>query len=125
MSMYLLDTHILLWWLSDDKKLSGRVRSVISDPDNHVWVSAVSVWEVIIKKSLKKLKAPDNLLESLESNNFELLSMTVDHAIYLEHLPLIHHDPFDRLLIAQCVVEDLVLITNDKIMPKYRVNCYQ
>jgi PIN domain nuclease of toxin-antitoxin system len=124
MNMYLLDTHILLWWLSDDKKLTKKLRSLIENPDNHILVSSVSIWEIVIKKSLNKLKAPDNLKEILDTDDFEILPMTSDHALCVEHLPLIHHDPFDRLLIAQCIVDDLVFVTADKIIPKYKINCF-
>lgn len=121
---YLIDTHILLWWLSDDKKLSKKISALIADPDNHILVSAVSAWEIAIKKSLDKLKAPDNLKEILKKNGFELLSITIDHALEIEQLPKIHNDPFDRLLIAQCKVENLIFVTIDKIIPKYKINCF-
>jgi len=122
--MYLLDTHILLWWLSNDKKLTKRLRDCISSPQNNIFVSSVSVWEIVIKKSLNKLKVPDNLKETLDASDFNVLSMTTEHALCVEHLPLIHHDPFDRLLIAQCIVEDLVLITSDKVIPQYKIECF-
>ena len=122
-NMYLIDTHILLWWLSDDKKLTKKVRDLIADPENYISVSTVSLWEIVIKKSLGKLKAPKNLKEIIEDSNIEFLTMSEDHALYVEHLPNIHHDPFDRLLIAQCIVEDLVFVTTDKIIPKYKIKC--
>lgn len=121
---YLLDTHILLWWLANDKKLTKKISALIENPDNYILVSAVSIWEIAIKKSLKKLKAPDNLKEALEVNDFHLLSMTADHALQIEHLPNHHNDPFDRLLIAQCQVEGLTFITADKIIPKYKIKCF-
>lgn len=124
MSYYILDTHILLWWLSDDKRLTKKIRDLISDPSNRIIVSVVTVWEIVIKKSLGKLDAPDNLKEAIDADDFEVLSVTIDHALYLQHLPAIHNDPFDRLLIAQCIVEDLVLITADEIIPKYDVECF-
>lgn len=122
---YLIDTHILLWWLSDDKKLSKKVRDLIADADNRILASTVSVWEIAIKKSLKKLKVPDNLSKIIEASDIEFLPITVDHAWYVERLPFIHNDPFDRLLIAQCLVEDLTLITADKIIPTYRIRCFK
>ena len=123
MNHYLLDTHILLWWLSDDKKLDKKIRDLIAKPTTRIFVSTVSIWEIVIKKSLNKLKAPDNLKEMLYENDFEILPITADHALYLEHLPAIHNDPFDRLLIAQSIVEDLIIITVDEIIPKYMVHC--
>lgn len=121
---YLIDTHILLWWLSDNKKLTKKMIALMEDADNHILVSAVSIWEIIIKKSLNKLKAPDNLKEILEASDIEFLSVTVDHAIEVQHLPAIHNDPFDRLLIAQCAVENLTFVTADTIIPKYNINCF-
>ena len=121
MNRYLLDTHILLWWLSDDKKLSKKRKDLIIKPVNHIVVSTVSIWEIVIKKSLNKLTAPDNLKEVLQENNFEILMITPDHVLFLERLPAIHNDPFDRLLIAQSLCEDLTLITADKIIPKYDI----
>lgn len=123
-NMYLIDTHILLWWLSDDKKLTKKVRDLIADPENHILVSAVSAWEIAIKRSLNKLKAPDNLKEIVEASDIEFLSMNADHALYVEQLPGIHNDPFDRLLVAQCIVEDLTFVTADKIIPKYKIKCF-
>lgn len=123
MSCYLLDTHILVWWLFDDKQLDKKIKDIINDENNQIYVSSITIWEIILKKSLKKLKAPDNLLEILESNNFEFLSMIPEHAIYVEHLPKIHKDPFDRLLIAQCIMENLTFITKDNMIKKYDISC--
>lgn len=124
MNSYLLDTHILLWWLADDEKLTQGVRKLVSDPNNNIIVSAVSIWEVVIKKSLNKLDAPDDLIAILEGNNIEILPMTADHAMLVGCLPLIHSDPFDRLLIAQCMFEDLIFVTHDGIIPKYNIECF-
>lgn len=121
MNRYLLDTHILLWWLSDDKKLSKKRRDLISKASNSILVSTVSIWEIVIKKSLKKLSAPDDLKEVLYKNNFETLPIMIDHVLTLEHLPAIHNDPFDRLLIAQSIYEDLILITSDENIQKYHI----
>jgi PIN domain nuclease of toxin-antitoxin system len=123
MNRYLLDTHILLWWLSDDKKLVKKTKDLIAKPTTRIFVSTVSIWEIVIKKSLNKLTVPDNLKEMLYASDFEILPITIDHALYLEQLPIIHNDPFDRLLIAQCAVEKLILITADKIIPKYDISC--
>lgn len=123
MNRYLLDTHILLWWLANDKKLAKKTRDIIAKPTNNIVVSTVSIWEIIIKKSLNKLTAPDNLKEVIISNDFGILSITADHALYLEKLPKIHNDPFDRLLIAQSIVEKVTFITADEIIPKYDIKC--
>ncbi len=124
MNSYLIDTHILLWWLSDDKKLTKKIKLLIARPHNQIFVSSVSLWEIVIKKTLGKLEVPDDLKEAVDGSDIKLLSMTADHALYVEHLPLIHNDPFDRLLIAQCIVEDLIFITADKIIPQYKIKCF-
>ena len=123
-AMYLIDTHILLWWLSDNKKMTKKIRDLIADPENHIFVSAVSAWEIAIKRALNKLKAPDDLKAIVEASDIEFLSMNADHALYVEQLPAIHNDPFDRLLVAQCIVEDLTFVTVDKIIPKYKIKCF-
>ena len=117
----LLDTHILLWWLADNKALSKKGRSLISDEKNMIFVSAATAWEIIIKKALGKLTAPDNLKEALLENNFKDLSMTLAHTEAIKNLPLIHHDPFDRMLIAQAKCESLTLLTADEKFGQY--NC--
>lgn len=119
---YLLDTHILLWWLSDPKKLSSQVTKIISSPENDIFVSAATAWEIAIKKGLKKLRAPDNLEEIVEAKDFKLLPIQFEHALFVEKLPRIHDDPFDRLLIAQCLCNQLTIITSDQIIPQYKVN---
>lgn len=124
MSRYLLDTHILLWWLSGDKKLGKKKTDLIAKSTNHIVISTVSIWEIVIKKSLGKLKVPDNIKEVIYENEFEILSITPDHVLYLENLPAIHNDPFDRLLIAQSICEDIIFVTADKIIPKYKINCF-
>lgn len=124
MNRYLLDTHILLWWLSDDKKLSKKNKDIITKSSTNIIVSTVSIWEIVIKKTLKKLESPDNIKEILYKNDFEILPITADHVLYLEQLPFIHHDPFDRLLIAQSIVEKATFITADTIIPKYGVDCF-
>lgn len=124
MSSYLLDTHILLWWLADDKKLGKKRKDLIAKSTNHIAVSTVSIWEIVIKKSLNKLQVPDNLKEIIYENEFEMLAITPDHVLYLEKLPAIHNDPFDRLLIAQSMCEEMTLVTADEIIPKYKVDCF-
>lgn len=124
MNQYLLDTHILLWWLSGDKKLGKKRTDLIAKSTNHIIVSTVTIWEIVIKKSLGKIQVPDNIKEVIIENEFEILPITLDHVLYLEHLPEIHHDPFDRLLIAQSMYEDMIFVTADKIIPKYKIHCF-
>ena len=118
----LIDTHILLWWLGYPEKLPDYMLEAIKDTTNTVFVSAAAVWEIVIKKKLGKLDAPDNLHEVLEQNDMTPLSITLDHIFSLEKLPEIHSDPFDRIQIAQAIRDNLVFVTMDKTNKKYKVN---
>lgn len=117
----LLDTHALIWWLSNDSTLSVEVRNAIANPDNIVFVSAASAWEIAIKKSLGKLQAPDDLKIQIEEKKFTPLAISIDHALIVEKLPLHHQDPFDRILISQAVSENLIIITRDRKFEAYEV----
>lgn len=117
----LLDTHVLLWVLTNDPKLSERVRKALTDSQSVVYVSAVTAWEIAIKRGLGKLKAPDGYMEALARNRFTPLNVTSEHALTVEHLPQHHNDPFDRLLIAQARVEALTLVTHDERIYAYEV----
>jgi len=117
----LLDTHILLWWLADDKQLNKKLRAAISSIDHLVFVSSVSAWEISIKKSLGKLEAPDDFDDILLENTFEPLLLNFEHARLAGKLPKHHNDPFDRMLIAQAMVEDFTLVTVDKHLSQYDV----
>ena len=119
---FLLDTHILLWWLGDDGRLSSETRAVIANPENFIFVSAATVWEMSIKKSLGKLVIPEGLLMVLKENQFQLLSITGEHGLKIAHLPEHHKDPFDRMLIAQAQAEGLILISQDIKFKYYDVN---
>ena len=118
----LLDTHCLLWWLNDDPSLDDRGRELISTPENLVFFSAASIWEMRIKQSIGKLDLPGDFAEVLAGQPFESLSVTVEHAHALEDLPLLHRDPFDRLLIAQARLDRLTLLTHDRIVTRYDVS---
>jgi PIN domain nuclease of toxin-antitoxin system len=117
----LLDTHILLWWLADDPSLSKKAKLLISDEKNFVFVSVASGWEITIKKALGKLEAPDNLEEVLKENCFKDLPITLQHVLATGQLPMHHHDPFDRILVAQAKCESLTLLTADKKIMLYDV----
>lgn len=119
---FLLDTHILLWWLSDDPLLPTAAREVIASPDSQVLVSAATGWEIAIKQAAGRLDAPADLLEALETNDFETLPITVAHALAAGALPPHHSDPFDRMLIAQARGENLTLISVDNRFPQYGVD---
>lgn len=118
---YLLDTHVLLWWLAGDNRLSNKVIEIISNPSHLIFVSAATGWEIAIKKAIGKLESPDNLEEALKVNKFEPLAILFRHVVLAGELPLHHKDPFDRLLIAQANHEELTLITHDKIFTHYLV----
>lgn len=118
----LLDTHFLLWWLADDPALGDRGRELISSPENLIFFSAASIWEMRIKQGLGKLDLPDNFAEVLADQAFEPLAITVDHTHALHGLPLHHRDPFDRLLIAQARFERLTLLTRDHVINQYDVS---
>jgi len=118
----LLDTHILIWALENNVLLTEKARTTIINGENLVFVSSASVWEISIKKSLGKLIVPDNLLEELDSHRFSVLNISAEHAMFAGELPLIHRDPFDRMIVAQAVIEKFTLISVDPIMSKYNVN---
>ncbi len=117
----LLDTHALLWWLDDHPSLSEGARSAIADGSNPVFVSAVVVWEIRIKQGLGKLKLPRGFREVLDSQPFEDLPITTEHAHRVARLPLHHRDPFDRMLVAQAMTERLTIVTRDPNIARYSV----
>ncbi|MBU4271307.1 MAG: type II toxin-antitoxin system VapC family toxin [Planctomycetes bacterium] len=117
----LLDTHVLLWWLDDPTQISEEAISAVQNPENAVYVSAATAWEIVIKKALGKLDAPDNLGEALDDCRFSTLSVTIEHAQAIRELPIHHHDPFDRMLVAQTKVEGLTIVTRDSEILRYPV----
>jgi PIN domain nuclease of toxin-antitoxin system len=113
----LLDTHSLIWFLNGDEKLSTKAKLAIEDSANSKIISIASIWEIAIKISLNKLRFPNgfkHLLDLIEDNGFDILPITFDHAIALSTLEFIHRDPFDRILIAQCLIEKLTIVTKDE-----------
>jgi PIN domain nuclease of toxin-antitoxin system len=117
----LLDTHIVLWWLSDDPFLPQAAGEAIASPDREVLVSAATVWEIAIKKAAGRLEAPDDLLDAMGASDFETLPITAIHAVLAGELPAHHSDPFDRMLIAQARAETLTLVSVDSRFPQYDV----
>lgn len=119
----LLDTHTFIWWDSEPAKLSAQALALCQDRQNSLLLSVASAWEMQIKLQLDKLKLTLPLSELLESqrqtNYLEILPILLPHVLALQQLPAHHKDPFDRLLIAQAAVEDVVILSNDPMFPKY------
>lgn len=121
----LLDTHALLWWLAGDPQLTNVSRQAIEDESNTVFVSAVSGYEIALKHRLGKLPDALSLVHAFETviarQGFEGAVVTVPHALRAGSLPLSHRDPFDRLLIAQALIDDLTLISNERLFDDFGV----
>jgi PIN domain nuclease of toxin-antitoxin system len=122
---YLLDTHIFLWWVLDNPKLSEASRARMGRSDSRLFLSAASAWEMAIKAQAGKLELPESVIEftrkQLLLNDIDSLDVSTEHALTVFNLPLHHKDPFDRLLIAQAMVEDMAIITNDDMIKPYEV----
>ncbi len=116
-----MDTHALLWALQAPERLRETSRQALVDPSNRVVASVVSVWEISIKRSLGKLDAPAELAAALRDTQIEPLPIGVEHAERVATLPFHHKDPFDRLLVAQALVENLVLVTRDAQLAVYGI----
>ena len=116
---FLLDTHLLLWWLAGSPSLSREAYSLIEDPEIPIFVSAVSHWEIWLKVSLGKLRLPEDFATRLKAQPFENLPLTGEQAEGLATLPWHHRDPFDRMLVAQAKRERLTLLTADEALPVY------
>jgi len=118
----LLDTHILIWWLEDDPILPQRARSAIADPSSEIFVSTATAWEIAIKHALGRLNFPITRLPAiLAEARIVPLPVSLDHSILAGALPPHHHDPFDRMLIAQAQHEGLTLVTADTMIGRYQV----
>ncbi len=121
----LLDTHALLWWVGQPERLSPAARAVLLDPENAVFVSVASCWEMAIKQSLGKLtlsKPIQRLVaDEVAANGFRVLSVELAHVVRVATLPFAHKDPFDRLLVAQALVAGLQIVTADEQIRAYAV----
>ncbi len=121
----LLDTHVFLWWITDDQRLSSRIREIIADGTNEILFSAASGWEIAIKTRLGRLQLPNDpeifIPEQLELNAIEVLPVQIGHALHVYQLPSHHRDPFDHLLIAQAQLEKLPILTADPQISRYPV----
>ena len=121
----LLDSHTMLWFFWDDPQLSARAKALIEDPGNRKLVSVASCWEIAIKVGSGKLNLGEPcqtfLSREIANNNFELLEISLDHATSVENLPRHHKDPFDRLLIAQAIAEQLPIVSGDTAFDAYPI----
>jgi PIN domain nuclease of toxin-antitoxin system len=115
----LLDTRLLLWWLDASPSLSPEATRIISEPENAVFVSAVSLWEIGLKQSLGKLRIPAQFEKRLADESFESLPLTASQTWRISELPWHHRDPFDRMLVAQAQAENLVLLTANEALTAY------
>jgi len=124
----LLDTHIFLWWITDDPRLSKKARELIGDGHNTLYWSAASSWEVSIKYALGRIPLPEVpeqfLPAEIEKNRIESLPIIDVHAFKAGQLPPHHRDPFDRMLIAQAQVESIAILTNDRQLNHYDVEIH-
>ena len=119
----LLDAQSLLWWLMDQSELLPSTLLELQSRNNQVLVSSSVVWEIAIKRRLGKLQAPSDLVDVVRKSGFEFLPISEHHALATEQLPMIHKDPFDRMLIAQAIVEKATIVTRDTNIPQYGVPC--
>jgi PIN domain nuclease of toxin-antitoxin system len=117
----LLDTHVLLWWLNGDTRLRPAARRAIERPGWRRFVSAASIWEMTLKLAVGKLALPPHFGDLFAREPFEPLAVTAAHALRTADLPPVHRDPFDRLLVAQCLVEGLTLVTADERLLGYSI----
>jgi len=120
----LIDTHVLLWGLQNEERLSRKVRTLLPAAD--VWISVASLWEIVTKVQVGKLTLPSPvgpyLSEQLRENGVSVLPIGFDHVRRLEELPLHHRDPFDRILIAQSLEESIPIVTGDPLFERYSVD---
>lgn len=118
----LLDAHALLWWLADDPGLDDGARRAIGDTANDVLVSAATAWEIEIKRALGKLASPDGLDRAIEQAGFDGLPISVADAVRAARLPAHHRDPFDRMLVAQAMRLDALIVSRDTGFVSYGVD---
>ena len=122
---YLIDTHVALWVLKGEP-VSDKAKGILDDVTAEIFVSVVSAWEIAIKMSAGKLKYSGGVsafLDDIKLNEFDLLGVEESHVELVEKLEYHHRDPFDRLLIASAIAEDMIIISADENFPKYNINC--
>lgn len=118
----LLDTHVALWAITDSPKLPQKARDLIQSPKATIWVSAANVWEIAIKHALGRGDMPvsgKNAMRYFQESGYRFLPVEAEHAVAVEELPAHHQDPFDRILVAQALIEPMRLITHDDTVARY------
>ena len=118
----ILDTHVLVWWEGDQTRISSRATRLIKDPGNRILISDVSFWEMVIKAQVGKPMVQGSVRAMVDrqvANGLILLPISIEHVLGVESLPMIHKDPFDRLLIAQAIAESAILVSADRILARY------
>ena len=119
---FLLDTHILIWAAISPHKISSELASLLSDPSNHLYFSSASIWEISIKESLEKSDfkvSSKKLYDGLIENGYKEIKVSALHAMEVIKLPFIHRDPFDRILVATAIWENMSMLTNDSKLSPY------
>lgn len=121
----LLDTHVFLWWISDDERLSETARKILASGENELFFSAAGCWEIAIKARLGKLDMPKKLeifiADQLSDNAIQTMPVLAAHALHIYNLPDFHRDPFDRMIIAQSQLEGIPIVTSDPLVSRYDV----
>lgn len=120
----LLDTRVVLWWMADAPHLPDRIKDLI-DTESAVHVSAVSPWEITIKQFLGEVEGPGDLAEQVRDLRFLSIPVTAAHGVRAGRLPILHTDPFDRILVAQAQAEGLAVVTRNVYIPQYDVQTVQ
>lgn len=122
---YLLDTHTVIWFITNDIKLPISTKYIIEDLNNNCFVSIASYWEIAIKHSIGRLDfttSIENIFDFIEKSGFDVLPITLSHILTLSKLPQLHNDPFDRIIISQSISEKLTLISKDSQFEKYKIS---
>ena len=122
---FLVDTRTFIWLIDDDPKLFNTYKSLIEDLDNEIFISIASLWEMAIKISIGKLKVTEvlqQMIDELYLRDIQILPIDFSHILKVETLPFHHKDPFDRIILAQCLVENITAISVDEILDEYHVN---
>lgn len=119
---FLLDTHTFIWAMENSKRLPNDIKSEIASPKNKIFVSVATIWEIVIKRNLKKIKLSFDLEASITKASLDVLPIEISHVLKVQRLPNHHKDPFDRVLVAQSQVENLTLISHDQKIWKYDID---